>query len=305
VAQASLTRAGVLMHGPSEFTNLLGDVANKALATGYTEAGETWPVWTGRTSVPNFLTAHRPVLSTFGDLDQIVDDGEYKYGDFTDKEETVQLNTYGKLFSIGRRAIVNDDLGAFGAIPMHMGRAAARVVGDRAYLVLTANAVMGEDAVTLFHAATHGNLAGSGAAISIATLGAGRTDMATQTDPAGNTLNVRPAFLIVPVVREDLANQIVAGTINPAVSANVVPPWMKALTVVGEPRLDAASTDKWYLAAAPSQIDTVVVAFLDGIETPFLDREDGFTRDGVSYKVRHDVNAYAGDYRGLYQNPGA
>lgn len=305
VAYAAITRAsGIISHGPSDFTNLLADTANKSLAIGYNEAPETWQVWTGRDQAPDFKQADRPVLSTFGDLDEIVNDEEYKYGTFSDKKEVFTLKTYGKLFSIGRRAIINDDLNAFTRIPQAMGRAAARKVGDLVYAVLTDNAAMNEDAKALFHT-DHGNLAGSGAAISITTLGAGRTAMQTATDPAGNTINVRPAYLLVRPTDEDLANQIVAGTIFPTGSTSVVPAWARQLTVVSEPRLGASSLDDWYLAASPMAIDTVLVAFLNGVETPFLDREEGFTRDGVSYKVRHDADAYAGDYRGLYKNPGS
>ena len=40
--------------------------------------------------------------------------------------ESIQLATYGKMFSITRQAIINDDLTAFTDIPRKMGRAAAR-----------------------------------------------------------------------------------------------------------------------------------------------------------------------------------
>ena len=91
-------------------------------------------------------------MSTFGDLDVVYENGEYKYGSFSDLKETLTLLTYGKLFNISRQALINDDLNAFTRIPMSMGRAANRKVGDLAYGVLTANAALNQDSTELFHA---------------------------------------------------------------------------------------------------------------------------------------------------------
>jgi hypothetical protein len=46
---------------------------------------------------------------------------------------------------------------------------------------------------------------------------------------------------------------------------------VRALQVVEEAQLDGNSTSAWYLAADPSQIDTVEVSFLQGEESPVLD----------------------------------
>lgn len=72
-----------------------------------------------------------------------------------------------------------------------------------------------------------------------------------------------------------------------------------------EPRLDAASTTAWYLAGRPAVIDTMEVAFLSGVQTPYLEEKEGFERDGVSYKVRFDFGVGLMDHRGLYKNAGA
>ena len=51
----------------------------------------------------------------------------------------LSLATYGNIFSVTRRAIINDDLSQLTTIPQAMGRAAARTVGNLVYLNLTAN----------------------------------------------------------------------------------------------------------------------------------------------------------------------
>lgn len=75
--------------------------------------------------------------------------------------------------------------------------------------------------------------------------------------------------------------------------------------MIADPRLDADSSTKWYMAADPAQHDTIELAFLDGNETPYLETKDGWNVDGVEYKVRHDFVAVAVDHRGLYLNDGA
>ncbi len=72
------------------------------------------------------------------------------------------------------------------------------------------------------------------------------------------------------------------------------------------PIVDAAistsqSATAWYLAAEPTQIDTVELCFLQGEETPYLERENSFEVDSVRYKIRQTFGAKPIDYRGLYQ----
>ena len=45
--------------------------------------------------------------------------------------------------------------------------------------------------------------------------------------------------------------------------------------------------------------------FLNGIQTPYMETKQGWTVDGVEYKVRIDAGAKAMDWRGLVKNAGA
>lgn len=73
--------------------------------------------------------------------------------------------------------------------------------------------------------------------------------------------------------------------------------------VIVEPRLDKANNKQWYVAAAQGT-DTIEVAYLDGMDTPYLEQMDGFTVDGVAWKVRIDAGVAALDYRGLVKSNG-
>jgi len=303
----AITRAGTISHSTSDFANLLENVASKSLLQGFTEAPETWSAWCRVGNLPDFRTSSRPNMSTFGDLEVVYENGEYKYGSFSDLKETLTLVTYGKLFNISRQALINDDLNAFTRIPSSMGRAANRVIGDLAYGVLTTNAALNQDATALFHA-DHSNLVapGSGAAPSVTTVDAGQTAMALQTDPTGNVLNIQPAHLIVPVAIKATAMTLMAAQYDPAGTAGTLTPNVVqgAMDVIADARLDANDPLQWYLAADQNMHDTVEVAFLDGNQTPFLESQDGWKQDGVEYKVRIDAVAGAMDFRGLYENDG-
>ena len=56
--------------------------------------------------------------------------------------------------------------------------------------------------------------------------------------------------------------------------------------------------------AAKQGTDTIEVAYLNGIDTPYVEQEQGFSIDGVRSKVRIDAGVAPLDYRGLYKSLG-
>ncbi len=310
IAGQAFVRAGY--HGTSDFANVLENVASKALGIGYTEQPETWRTWARVGNLTDFKVASRVNISSFSDLELVLESAEYKEGHLSDLKETIQLAKYGKLFHISREAIINDDLSAMTTIPRGMGRAAARQVGDLAYNILTSNPTLNQDGVALFDTATHNNNAGTPSAITEATVDAAATAMATQTSPApgtgetGATLNIVPAFMMVPRAKLQEARKVMETPTAPDTSGDLAVNTVRNIAeIVWDARLDAASATAWYLAANPNLFDTIEVAFLDGDDSPFLESENGFTIDGVRYKVRIEAAAAALDYRGLYRNTGA
>lgn len=298
----------------SDFPLLLADAANKSMLRGWDEAAETWSRWMNTGSLADFKVGNLVNLSSFENLTLVNEDGEYTYGAFQEEGQTIQLATYGKLFSISRQAIINDDLNAFTRIPSAMGRAASRTVGDVAYGVLTANGVMGDGQVLFIGSTTlHRNLNVSGAsgtpltqdAAGVAALSAMDLAMGTQTDVGANAtaLNIEPSFLVVPRVLKRIAVSLMSdttapGQANPGVTNQVA----NLAEVVAEARLDADSATRYYLAARG---DTIQVAFLDGNQAPMLEQQAGWAIDGTEYKVRIDVAAAAEDFRGLQRDDGA
>lgn len=293
------------LHSTSDFPNLLANVAEKILMKSYSEAPSTWQAWCGVGSGSDFKEHDRVQMSEAPSLELINEAGEYTYAGFSDFKETNRIKTYGRKFAITRQAIINDDLGALQRIPRAFGAAAVRRINDLVYAILTGNQVMAYDDTALFHA-DHDNLASPVAVLSSTSLGVARTAMRTQKGPEGAVLNISPRFLIVPAALEmtaDVLLRSVAST-DSEKNSGVVNPWQNALIPVVEARLDANSADAYYLAADPTQVDTVEVMFLDGVQTPVIEEVEVSNIDGREYKVRIDVGARALDHRGLYKNAG-
>lgn len=285
-------------HSTSDFGNILLDVANKAILQGWEEAPETYEQWTRKGQLSDFKIAHRVGMGGFSSLRQVREGAEYKYVTTGDKQATIALATYGELFSITRQAIINDDLNMLTDVPMKLGRAAKSTIADLVYAILTSNPKISTDNVSLFDKAKHANVLES-AAMDVASLDKARQLMRVQKEGERH-LNIRPAFVLVPTAMESVANQVIrsASVKGADVNAGIINPVKDFATVIAEPRLDDSSQTTFYLAASKGS-DTIEVAYLNGVDTPYIDQMEGFSVDGVTTKVRIDAGVAPVDHRGL------
>lgn len=319
IARAALDVAGVnhrgmdkldvvgaaLTHSTSDFPILLENVMHKALLTAYATAPDTWNLFCKTGNLSDFRAHGRYRTGSFGNLDSKTEGNEFKHKTFGDAvKESITLGTKGNIIGISREMIINDDLGAFMDLVQQMGRAAKRTVEADVYALLASNPTL-SDGVALFHA-DHGNLAGSGAAVSATTLSAGRNAMQSQTDVNGNDyLDIQPAIFVGGLAARDAAAAVNAMEFDDESNKNQRKPNITRgmfSEVVGSPRV---SGTPWYMFADPADAPVIEVGFLDGNEEPFLEMKEGFTQDGVLYKVRHDYGVGAIGYEGAYKNAGS
>lgn len=298
----------------SDFASLLQNVANKRLRQGYMENMPSYARWARRApNAPDFKQMSVVNLAGAPDLLQTNEHGEFKYGAMTDGREVYSMLTYGRIVSFTRQALINDDLRGFDRLVSAFGNSAARLENRTVYAILTANANLA-DGGALFNATAvttpggHANLTSTGTAISVASLGIGRTQMRLQKGLQNEELNLTPSYLIVPASLEQISYQFTSANYVPATQTAVSEfraGGRTALEPVVEALLDASSATAWYLAASTGAVDTVEYCFLDGAEGPVIESEPGFEIDGISYKCREDFAAKAIDFRGLYKNNGA
>lgn len=293
--------AAKAMHSTSDFPLILGEVMNKRLRAAYQSAPRSFTAFSRRSDVSDFKTINTLALSGAPDLDEVKESGEYTYGSMSEEGQSYNLKTYGKIISITRQALINDDLSAFTRIAPAFGTSAAEKETEIVYGLLTSNVKM-SDNLALFHA-THKNL-GTAGALSETTLSEARKMLRKQTGlKDSRPLNLTAEYLIVPAALETAAQKLLSAVL--AAQTSNVNVFSNSLTLIVEPRLDAASETAWYLAASPSRIDTFEYGYLSGNEGVYTEIENGFDVDGVKIKARLDFAAGAVDFRGLFKNAGA
>lgn len=295
-----LARAAI--NSTSTFPAIMSNLANKSVMVGFNEAETTYQIWAGKGSNRDFKEAARVALSEAGNLELVPEGGQFQQDSFGEASARTKVATYGKLFSLTRQAIINDDLGLFSKIATKYGSAAKRLVNKMVYAQLTGNVKM-QDNVALFDT-KHGNVAGTGEALSVKAIAKAITAMRRQKGIQGEaTLNITPKYLVVPPELEMTAYQIVNSTAAvDGVNSGVANPYKGRFIVVADAEL--TDPDAWYLVADATQHDTIEVTYLNGVETPRLETRQGFDVDGIEYKVAFDCGVSALDFRGLYKNAG-
>jgi HK97 family phage prohead protease len=301
LADRILTRSG--MHTTSDFPYLLTSAGNRVLADAYQIAQTPLKQLARRRSAADFRPVSILRLSEAPRLEKVLQSGEVKHGSRAEAKEGFAIDTYAKIFSISRQAIINDNLGAFNDTSADFGRAAASTEADLMAGLLLAN---GGDGANLddgdpVYSTARGNKAAAGAAITVASLGAGRKVLRDAKDIDGITpLNVTPRHLVVGSAKETEAEQVLHQL--SAVQVDQVNPFPGKLTLHVEPRLIGNS---WRLFADPGQLATLVIAYLAGREGPQIDLQQGWDVLGVEFRAVLDFGCAMQDWRGTYLNPGA
>lgn len=289
-------------HTTADFPSLMGNTVGRTLRRGYELSPQTFRPFCRQSSVPDFRTVSRVALSDISKMQQVAEGAEYQYATIGDSAETYLVGKWGQIISLTWETIINDDLNAFDRIPMAMGLEAAQTESDVVWAIMLSSPNMADN-VALFHA-NHGNLAGAGAAIAIASLQAGRTALRTQKAPKGRPLNLTPSFLLCGPTSEQAANQYTSANYVATKNSDINPEYNRSLTPIVEQRITDTS---WFLSADPNAqaIDTIEYAYLSGYEGMQTEQRQGFEVDGIDIKARIVFGAKAIDYRGLYKNPGA
>ena len=302
VSTIGMSPAGVIDRAmsmtTSDFPLLLGDVVNKELRTSYAAAPSGIKAVARMTTARDFRAKHKIMVSGPLTLEKVGEHGEFKSGAYAESKESYKLETFGRVVSFSRQAIVNDSLGGLSDPARMLGRAAAEFEASALVALITSNPVMA-DTKAVFNT-DHDNLAGSGAAIDATSLSAARLALRTQTGLSGEPISVTPKFLIVGPAKETQAETVLHSI--SATTVDDVNVFSGKLTLIVEPRLTG---NQWYVAADPAEIDGLEYAHLEGEGGPQVASEIGFDIDAVRFRVRLDFGGGWIDHRGWFKNPGA
>ncbi|MEX0654661.1 MAG: Mu-like prophage major head subunit gpT family protein [Phycisphaeraceae bacterium] len=287
----------------------LGNLANKVLLDSYNEAPATWRSFCAVRSVSDFKknTAIRPSFST--PLEPVAPGGEIKHGTVGEWLAEYQVDTFGKMLSIDRRDIVNDDLSVFDETARTLGRSAMRKISDLVYSVLLANAGS-------FFSAGNGNyFDGADSALTFDGLAKAITLMLVQRDDEGNDLDLRPRTLLVPPELQTAAKALLESEYLQQIAEKVPTgnSLRRAVSIEVEPRLsndakfgNQASDRHWYLFSSPAAVP-MVVGFLQGQQSPtveFFGLDHQPNRLAVTWRVYHDFGTALVDPRAAVRSKG-
>jgi phage major head subunit gpT-like protein len=282
----------------SDFSSLLADATEKALNEAYNSAPSGIKPAARERSATNFRSLSTIRAGEFPELLEVPEGGEVKHGKSPEMAESFRVNSFARIWSITREALVNDDLGAFADFSRQAGLAAANKEADVFVDLLMSNPTM-SDGVAMF-ATEHANLAAAGAGINLSTMSAARASLRKQKGLDGKSpTNAEPLFLIVSPDRETEAEQVLAEVA--ASSTADANPFTRRLNLLVEPRLTDGS---WFVVADPQQVPSLEYAYLDGNRGPQVVTRPGFEVMGLEVRISLDFGAGLVDWRGMFRNPG-
>lgn len=292
------------MHTTSDFPQLLTGVGRRTLMAAYQVAGSPLKTVLARqTTLPDFRAASKLKLSDIGLLEKVSESGEIKSTTRGEAAEGYALDTYATKFALSRKALINDDLGAFRDWGATAGRMAAETENNLLFVHFRqssgAGPLMGEDNKRLFHA-DHGNLAGTGTALDETNLSAARLAMRGVKALDGKTpINAAPKYLLIGPQLETGAEKLLAAIY--AATVATANPFTGKLELLVEPRI----TDKsWYVFADPAVLPVLEYAYLSSAQGPQMASREGWDVLGQEFRVVLDFGCGATDFRGAYRNAG-
>lgn len=292
---------------------ILSNVANKMLLEGFNMTDQTWRAICKIGSVKDFKEHTRYRLTSDFKFEKVGADGELKHGKIGEEQFGNKADTHGIMFALTRQMIINDDLGAFAEIPRLIGIGAGDAINDAVWPLLLSLVASG-----FFSAGNKNYKAGADTALNIDSLSVARQLFRKQSKPGKNTkrpLGILPQILLVPSALEDLAVQIMKSkelltTTAEGVSVPKTNPQAGRYKVVsteyiGGEFLENGSDLAWYLFADPRILAALEVAFLNGKDTPTVERADAdFNTLGVQFRGYIDFGTREQDKRAAVKMKG-
>lgn len=295
------------------FSYVLGNTLGRRLLKAYNEVDFMEDLLISiRKSVTDFRTQEAVMVGYPEDLPDVdPESGDYQEaGTLTDEEATYSVGTKGRIRTVSRKTIINDDISVVSRIFAGEGRAARRTHAKYVwgFFIDNSNCTDG----TAWFTSGHGNLGATALSIATALVGFIALGKMTEKD-SGERIGwalgssvlpnlVGPIDIIAKLqqVEEDehyfSSNDLTTKTRNPLkgkVKANVIP----ALT----------DANDWGLLLPPSVADHVEMGYLNGRQEPEVfvadmpTSERMFLGDEIRQKIRHEYAGTPLDYRGGYK----
>lgn len=272
--------------------NVTGTAYGKFLLNGYNAVESVWDRISMIRPVSDFKAVTGIRVNGGFVFEEVGAAGELKSAEASDEARSFGAKSYGRISSITRRDIINDDLGALTVVPQRLGRGAALRFNTNFWAEFAANNA------TYFERAT----AGAGNAFSLTSLKAAVAAYRKLTDADGQPLGVAPAMLLLPpeleiAGAEAMGSALVHGASGVAPSTNVL---AGRYQVVSSAYLTSATT--WWLVANPGDLNAMEVLFLNGNRNPVVEQaEADFDTLGIQVRGYFDFGVAKGEPKSCYR----
>ncbi len=274
---------------------ILSNLANKELLDAYREGDQTWREIAVVRSVSDFKTVTSHRLLDDMEYEELAPDGEIKHGKLSEETYTRQAKTYGKMFSLTRDKIIDDDLSALDEIRERLGAGAARKLNNVFWKTFLDNGS--------FFTSGRGNfISGAGTALDLdgAGLQAGILAFRKLRTPDKKRIGGVPTILLVPPELQFIAQRLFQSTMVNTGGASakdsvpsdnihagkyrpVVCDWLSDAELAGN------SAKAWYLFRDAGVLASLAVSFLDGVQTPTVEATDAdFNKLGIQFRGYFD-----------------
>jgi phage major head subunit gpT-like protein len=295
----------------STVTTMLTQAGDKFLLDGFERVAQRWREVSSTRSVSNFRQHTGFRLTASMEYEEVPASGELQHGDVAQESWNIQAKTYGRLFTITRANIINDDLGAFDALRTRIGMGA----GIKMASVFWTAWLAAVNGAAYWTSARANYQTGATTALGDAALSAAVTLFRQMPAPDGNLLDLEPDRLLVPPELEAVARKLyvsqemrdtTANTRLPVANVHqnrfrpIVVPQLSNSTYTGY------STTHWFLCADPRLLASAEMAFLNGREQPTVESSDAdFNTLGIQLRAYHDFGVAMTEYRASVLSAGA
>jgi phage major head subunit gpT-like protein len=282
-------------------TTLLTSLGHKLLLDGFNAIPQTWREVAATQAVNDFKTMTLYRMTSDLEYEEVGPGGEIPHGTVGQESYDIQAKTYGKMLAITRQDIINDDLGAFGALRTKFAIGQAVKMSK----VIWAAWLTARNAGT-FWTAARGNL------VTTAPLGEAGLDKAEKafldmTGPDGQHMALSPDRIIVPTAlgataRKWFISQEMRDTTASTKTAtgNI---YQNRFTPVVVPELGLSSftgysATTWHMACNPAILASILVGLLYGNEAPTIESaEADFSTLGIQFRAYHDFGCSMSEWR--------
>jgi Caudovirus prohead serine protease len=320
--------------GPStaSIANILANVLNKFMLQGYLFVEQAWREVSAIRPVNDFKPTKSINLLADVMFQQVPNTGELQDAALGDQAFANQADQYGRILTISRKNIINDDLGILTGAPMKLGQGAGLKLNNLFWTTFLALSTINADDGNPFwnstgNPATHGTapngqvaagpnvFSGGTSALSSASLQTAKQMFDSQLDPNGNPLGFDEAkpILLFPqqlwLTAMELVDPAALGLVYGGASAAKQPNinmWKGRFTPVmtrylSNTNYTGNSTTAWYILFNPVALSVIETCFLNGVDTPTVQmasQDFQFDRLGMSVRGILDMGVNAQNFRG-------